>query len=62
MLEAPDQRALQAILLHLALWQFVSASLYALDHGGNDAQKTIGIIAALLTAHGKLPGEFYVPL
>ena len=31
--------------------QFVSASLYSLGHGGNDAQKTMGIIAVLLYAH-----------
>jgi PiT family inorganic phosphate transporter len=42
--------------------QFVSASLYSLGHGGNDAQKTMGIIAALLAAHGRLPGEFHIPL
>ena len=42
--------------------QFVSASLYSLGHGGNDAQKTMGIIAALLFANGMLKGEFYVPL
>ncbi|CAN7456337.1 inorganic phosphate transporter [Phenylobacterium sp. LjRoot219] len=42
--------------------QFVSASLYSLGHGGNDAQKTMGIIAVLLFAHGKLGGEFHVPL
>jgi len=41
--------------------QFVSASLYSLGHGGNDAQKTMGIIAALLAAHGQLPGAFHVP-
>ena len=41
--------------------QFVSASLYSLGHGGNDAQKTMGIIAALLTAHAQLPGAFHVP-
>ena len=41
--------------------QFVSASLYALGHGGNDAQKTMGIIAVLLYTHGRLGGEFYVP-
>jgi len=41
--------------------QFVSASLYSLGHGGNDAQKTMGIITALLVAHGQLPGEFHVP-
>jgi PiT family inorganic phosphate transporter len=42
--------------------QFVSASLYSLGHGGNDAQKTMGIITALLFAHGQLSGEFHVPL
>jgi inorganic phosphate transporter, PiT family len=41
--------------------QFVSASLYALGHGGNDAQKTMGIITALLYAHGELTGDFHVP-
>ena len=39
----------------------MSASLYSLGHGGNDAQKTMGIIAALLFAHGTLKGAFYVP-
>ncbi|MBV9570834.1 MAG: inorganic phosphate transporter [Alphaproteobacteria bacterium] len=42
--------------------QFVSASLYSLGHGGNDAQKTMGIITALLYAHGQLSGAFHVPL
>ena len=41
--------------------QFVSASFYSLGHGGNDAQKTMGIIAVLLYSHGKLGGEFHVP-
>jgi PiT family inorganic phosphate transporter len=41
--------------------QFVSASLYSLGHGGNDAQKTMGIIAALLFSQGYLGDEFYVP-
>jgi PiT family inorganic phosphate transporter len=41
--------------------QFVSASLYALGHGGNDAQKTMGIIAVLLYSQGLLGGEFHVP-
>jgi PiT family inorganic phosphate transporter len=40
----------------------VSASLYSLGHGGNDAQKTMGIITALLFAHRELQGEFHVPL
>lgn len=33
--------------------QLLSASLYSLGHGGNDAQKTMGIIVALLIAAGK---------
>jgi PiT family inorganic phosphate transporter len=41
--------------------QFVSAALYSLGHGGNDAQKTMGIIAVLLYAHGLSPGGFHVP-
>ena len=41
--------------------QFVSASLYSLGHGGNDAQKTMGIIAVLLFSHGVSGGEFTVP-
>jgi len=42
--------------------QLVSASLYSLGHGGNDAQKTMGIIAVLLFSQGILDGEFHVPL
>ncbi|MBX9846506.1 MAG: inorganic phosphate transporter [Xanthobacteraceae bacterium] len=41
--------------------QFVSASLYSLGHGGNDAQKTMGIIAVLLYSQGYLGGNFHVP-
>ena len=43
------------------LLQFVSASLYSLGHGGNDAQKTMGIIAVLLFSQGLLEGGFHVP-
>ena len=43
------------------VWQFVSASLYSLGHGGNDAQKTMGIIAVLLYSQGYLGTEFHVP-
>jgi PiT family inorganic phosphate transporter len=32
--------------------QLVSAALYSLGHGGNDAQKTMGIIVAALAAAG----------
>ncbi|RUX03610.1 MAG: inorganic phosphate transporter [Mesorhizobium sp.] len=42
--------------------QFFSASLYSLGHGGNDAQKTMGIIAVLLYSQGMLGTSFYVPL
>lgn len=42
--------------------QFISASLYSLGHGGNDAQKTMGIIAVLLYSQGMLGDTFYVPL
>jgi len=42
--------------------QFLSAALYSLGHGGNDAQKTMGIIAGLLFAQGHLGQTFYVPL
>jgi PiT family inorganic phosphate transporter len=41
--------------------QFISASLYSLGHGGNDAQKTMGIIAVLLYSQGMLGADFYVP-
>ncbi|MDB5469373.1 MAG: inorganic phosphate transporter [Caulobacter sp.] len=41
--------------------QFISASAYSLGHGGNDAQKTMGIIAVLLYSRGMLHGEFHVP-
>lgn len=42
--------------------QFISAAMYSLGHGGNDAQKTMGIIAGLMFATGHLGSEFYVPL
>ena len=41
--------------------QLGSAALYSLGHGGNDAQKTMGVIAGLLYAEGHLGSEFYVP-
>ena len=34
--------------------QLLSASMYSLGHGGNDAQKTMGIIAVLLFSQGML--------
>jgi PiT family inorganic phosphate transporter len=41
--------------------QLASAALYSLGHGGNDAQKTMGIIAVLLYSQGLLGPDFYVP-
>ena len=42
--------------------QLVSAAAFSLGHGGNDAQKTMGIITALLYSTGRLSGEFHVPI
>ena len=41
--------------------QFVSASLYSLGHGGNDAQKTMGIIWMLLIAAGSVGTQEHLP-
>jgi PiT family inorganic phosphate transporter len=41
--------------------QLVSAALYSLGHGGNDAQKTMGIIASLLFSAGLLGNTFHIP-
>ena len=38
-----------------------SSAAYSISHGGNDAQKTMGIIAVLLYSTGHLSGEFHVP-
>jgi len=43
------------------IMQLFSAAAYSLGHGGNDAQKTMGIIASLLFTGG-LISEFHVPL
>lgn len=42
--------------------QLFSASLYSLGHGGNDAQKTMGIIVALLVAHGTFSKDVQLSL
>jgi inorganic phosphate transporter, PiT family len=41
--------------------QLISAALYSLGHGANDAQKTMGIIAGALFAGGLLD-HFHIPL
>jgi PiT family inorganic phosphate transporter len=42
--------------------QLLSAAAFSLGHGGNDAQKTMGIILAVLIAHGHLAADADVPL
>ncbi|MFH0984817.1 MAG: inorganic phosphate transporter [Candidatus Omnitrophota bacterium] len=42
--------------------QLLSAALYSLGHGGNDAQKTMGIIASLLFSAGLMGKTFEIPL
>ena len=47
---------------HFRKLQLISAAMYSLGHGGNDAQKTMGIIAVLLYSQGYLGAELEVPL
>ena len=42
--------------------QLISASLYSIGHGGNDAQKTMGIMVALLIAAGALDPDVKLSL
>ena len=42
--------------------QLVSAAMFSLGHGGNDAQKTMGVILAVLIASNVLPPGSDVPL
>ncbi|MCC6926455.1 inorganic phosphate transporter [Novosphingobium sp.] len=39
----------------------VSSAAYSISHGGNDAQKTMGIITVLLYSTGNLGGEYHIP-
>jgi PiT family inorganic phosphate transporter len=41
--------------------QLLSAAIFSLGHGMNDAQKTMGIIAVVLYSRGLLGGTFHVP-
>ncbi|HYW60953.1 MAG TPA: anion permease [Xanthobacteraceae bacterium] len=50
-----------AVDRNFRMMQFVSASLYSLGHGGNDAQKTMGVIAVLLYSQGDLGESFHIP-
>lgn len=42
--------------------QLLSSAIFSFSHGSNDAQKTMGIIVALLVASGYLPKEAGVPI
>ncbi len=42
--------------------QLVSAAAFSLGHGANDAQKTMGVILALLIANKQVPANAGVPL
>ena len=42
--------------------QLVSAAVYSLGHGMNDAQKTMGIIAMALFSKGLLGNTFHIPI
>ena len=42
--------------------QLLSASLYSLGHGGNDAQKTMGLIVALLVASGHFSPDVQISI
>ena len=41
--------------------QLLSAALYSLGHGTNDAQKTMGVVALVLFSNGYLGTTFFVP-
>src|SRR4051794_40846949 len=56
------RRTPYAVDRRFRVMQLFSAGMYSLGHGGNDAQKTMGIIAVLLYSQGMLGGEFHVPL
>jgi PiT family inorganic phosphate transporter len=51
---------------HIDVWfrklQLVSSAFISLGHGGNDAQKTMGVIAILLFSSHMIGDKFYVPL
>lgn len=46
---------------HFKWLQIMSSSAFSLNHGANDAQKTIGVITLLLFVNGYLGQEFHVP-
>ncbi|MFA7653910.1 MAG: inorganic phosphate transporter [Candidatus Magasanikbacteria bacterium] len=58
---AVNHRSLNGVNLWSRRTQLISAALYSLGHGGNDAQKTMGIITSLLFSAG-LISTFSIPL
>jgi inorganic phosphate transporter, PiT family len=55
------RRALPGRVDHLfRRLQLLSAAAYSLGHGGNDAQKTMGVISLLLFTSGRI-NHFYIP-
>jgi PiT family inorganic phosphate transporter len=55
------KKPLRMINLWSRRLQLLSAALYSLGHGGNDAQKTMGIIAGLVYTSGHME-TFHIPL
>lgn len=61
LMRAFRRKSSQLINGYFKRFQILSSSLVSLSHGSNDAQKTMGIVTALLVATGKL-SAFNVPL
>ncbi len=47
--------------MYFRKFQLISAALFSLSHGSNDAQKTIGIITIVLFTNGFIGASFHVP-
>lgn len=58
LLEGRSQRKSQKLFMR---FQLLSSAFLSVTHGGNDAQKTMGVITLLLFSTGYLSGEFYIP-
>lgn len=57
----PNEKANKTVNYWSKISQFIAAACLSLGHGGNDAQKTMGIISVLLFSGGLLGDTFYVP-
>jgi inorganic phosphate transporter, PiT family len=47
--------------MYFRKFQLISAALFSLSHGSNDAQKTIGIITVVLFTNGLIGASFHIP-